>query len=371
MVVFRGNDVVQVVFVHGVNTRVDAAYAARAGARAAAWKDIAFHGAACELHTPYWGGNAVEPRFGLACIPSKTAAYQQLGTHGRQTSEPLLSAALADFGALVGSLAAAAIEDRPDDPEAGMLWSAAARYVAKLPQPGWVQDMRNDAAFLQRLADELSNEAAKVSLGPLGSLAAAALRLSRSGPDLINGAVAEKVRKHMPSGSAFFGDALSYVHSGTARDHIRAGLSAAIVEVAAMAALAGERLVLVGHSFGGVLLYDLLARPDEVGLGAVKVDLLLTVGSQVGLFEEFGLFDPPDAARAAGKSARPTGVAAWLNIFDHLDLLAYGAAPAFDGVEDLIVDTVAGLANAHTAYFDNPVFYQRLHGRLKGLGLLS
>ena len=46
----------------------------------------------------------------------------------------------------------------------------------------------------------------------------------------------------------------------------------------------GDKLIAVGHSMGGVILYDLLSDPDKP-LGDLKLDLLVTVGSQVGVFE--------------------------------------------------------------------------------------
>lgn len=63
-------------------------------------------------------------------------------------------------------------------------------------------------------------------------------------------------------------------------------ITASLDEVARDAAVRGEPLVVLAHSMGGNIVYDVLShfRQD------IRVDLLVTVGTQVGFFEELKLF---------------------------------------------------------------------------------
>jgi pimeloyl-ACP methyl ester carboxylesterase len=165
----------------------------------------------------------------------------------------------------------------------------------------------------------------------------------------------------------FAGDAFVYLNKrGTP------GSPGPIVEIVltairgAMAAKTEQdaKLVIIAHSFGGEIVYDILTRfaPD------LEVDVLITVGSQVGLFEEMKLYlasssfipnDPP-----AGKVPKPTNLKRWLNVFDSNDVLSYRAAPVFAEVSDYHYDTGYSTLQAHGGYFQRPSFYTRLAARL-------
>ena len=83
-------------------------------------------------------------------------------------------------------------------------------------------------------------------------------------------------------------------------------------------------LVVVGHSMGANILYDILTHYD-----AVKVDALVTVGSQVGLFEELKLFknsDPGIPSREQARVLRPKNVAHWINVLTGATFSALPAA---------------------------------------------
>lgn len=134
----------------------------------------------------------------------------------------------------------------------------------------------------------------------------------------------------------------------------------------------GERLYIIGHSLGGVILYDMLSEPAAAGLpDGFKTDALVTVGSQPGLFQELGLFDhrPAPAPRVA--EAGPEAARVWINVFDPIDPFGFRTTPMFSAPSDCSFDSMTGLLSAHTTYFKRPQFYARLRWRLRQAGVLA
>lgn len=91
--------------------------------------------------------------------------------------------------------------------------------------------------------------------------------------------------------------------------------------------------VLIGHSLGSVVAYELLCAYPEL-----QVDTLLTLGSPLGIRNLiFHRLRPPPAS---GKGAWAGGAAHWVNVADRGDVVALTKAlrPMFEGeVEDHLV----------------------------------
>ncbi|MEV6977442.1 hypothetical protein [Kitasatospora sp. NPDC093806] len=126
---------------------------------------------------------------------------------------------------------------------------------------------------------------------------------------------------------------------------------------AADAGPAGEPLVVVAHSMGGNIVYDIASHfhPE------LEIDVLVTIGSQPGLFAEFSAFHgvPEDLPRPGhGLVPALANVRSWINVVDRSDILCYSAEPVFDGVKDLRYES--GALWAHSAYFKQPNFHARL-----------
>ena len=121
---------------------------------------------------------------------------------------------------------------------------------------------------------------------------------------------------------------------------------------------------MIAHSFGGEIVYDILTYFDPT----LTVDCLISVGSQVGLFEEMKLYVvsqanlPPNPP--LGRLKRPDSIKRWLNVLDTNDILSYLIEPIFDGVNDFHYDTGYSSLSAHGGYFMRPSFYKRLALRL-------
>lgn len=183
-----------------------------------------------------------------------------------------------------------------------------------------------------------------------------------------DGRTSRVARLVAPTVATFFGDVFEYLDKrGTPEQpgEIPAVVVKDLRRAAAAVTDKDPHLVVVGHSLGGVIAYDLLTS----FVPTVHARAFVTVGSQVGLFEELKLFLGSDrAVPAAGvpRLARPGAVDHWINVFDHNDLLSYRVEPLVDGVDEFRYAT-GELLTAHGAYFGQPRFHQRLAERLRDL----
>ncbi len=93
---------------------------------------------------------------------------------------------------------------------------------------------------------------------------------------------------------------------------------------------------------------------------------LATVGSQVGFFGELGVLSPL-TSNPDGKLAVPGKLKEWRSYYDPDDALAFLAAPVFDRVTDIEIDTRAPFPVAHSEYWNLPGTYQKLAAAVKTL----
>jgi hypothetical protein len=118
-----------------------------------------------------------------------------------------------------------------------------------------------------------------------------------------------------------------------------------------------EPLIVVTHSMGGNILYDILTcyAPE------LKVDVWISAAAQVAQLEEMKLFlvsDKAIAAPAKVKGLKPR-LGYWLNVYDPADPLAFLVAPVFADVDaDVMYRTGASTFKAHGEYFGRASFYQ-------------
>jgi hypothetical protein len=130
---------------------------------------------------------------------------------------------------------------------------------------------------------------------------------------------------------------------------------------------AGDPVVLLAHSLGGVIAFDLLASEDAAVLDRVR--LLVTVGSQVPLLYELRAL----TCDVGYQDQLPAGFGqlTWLNVYDKHDLLGYPGAGLFDGrCRDITLDTGQPFPFAHSAYWDPRAgLYQRVADALRATGL--
>jgi hypothetical protein len=172
----------------------------------------------------------------------------------------------------------------------------------------------------------------------------------------------------------FFGDVFVYL---AARGEAGApGAIPARVLTALRRADAGrltpdEPMVLVTHSMGGQIAYDLVTSilPAEDDAERLRIDFWCATASQVGLFAELRLFLDSKAA-GDGVVPRPdrATLGHWWNVWDHNDFLSYSAAGIVDGVDDESYSSGLSVLNAHGGYLRRPTFFRRFADKLATAG---
>lgn len=385
----------QIVFVHGVAVRKEpdpALYDRGVDDRHRNFREFCLSGEPATFFDPYWGEFGARADSGFASIPRGPGVALGLGggglggaaaaPQGSLEGNALLVAARADFGGMLNTLSLALATE--NDPQARALAAAVGDYAALLDAgtggppatPNWVNDpaLLRDADFLARLREEVGTPApGQTSLG-LGDLfERAGKRILGTAIGLVDGPVEKMVRKLTPQIAYFLGDVFIYLSDGERRRQIRRRIAGDLVTAARNARDGGEKLVVVGHSMGAIILYDLLNDPpavaamdEEIG-SPLTIDLLLTVGTQIGLFEELDLFV---ASRPGIPGRRPPAAQRWWHVYNVMDVLSFAVEGVVEGADQFSIDTSANIVDAHTAYFQSPVFHKRLRKRLQTAGLL-
>lgn len=380
-----------IVFVHGVNNRDGEAYHENEQARDGFLKEIVAPALGMtpnklQVLNPYWGKYGVQFAWGMAVLPNPSAEFEAFGNdaeteaRGRvaglladsHASGNILDMARQDFRAAIDLLYASAMAGAETEEEARDLaksYERAIAYAEANPQPAWLAD-----AELSNFADRL-NHAARASDvetfgagGILDSLKEGVSRLFNAAPDATTEVAGRLLRKKLNATiTRFAGDAFVYLSNRGTVDNPGPIVSTVLSDLRKASAISraeGEPLVVIAHSFGGEIMYDILTHFDP----SIAVDCLITVGSQVGLFEEMKLYKvssptlPPNPP--AGRVVRPASLKRWLNVFDTNDVLSYQLEPVVDGVSDFHYDTGYSSLGAHGGYFMRPSFYKRVAKRL-------
>ncbi|MEU5303306.1 hypothetical protein ACH4YO_04270 [Streptomyces noursei] len=372
------------------------------------------HSPGALLSSPWWGELVAEPAWGWASLAPDEV--ESLGGEGEELLEEAVSEALADAVAGPGqrdveqvltatarvslqwAIDLLALAGDDEESEAGALaelvafCARATEYWAESTGEGtrgdgatffaWLGNVEEDDEFLDRLHDEVADWERRTgrgraaagprpweSFGVESGLPARAVRavhrLRALEVAIRTRPLVAGVRRWAARPVALLvGDVMGYfAERGTLETpgRIVKRIAGSLDEAARDAALRGEPLVVLAHSMGGNIVHDVLSyfRPD------VRVDLLVTVGTQVGLFEELKLFvssdhKVPNPRRP--KVAELPNVGRWLNVLDRSDLLAFAAAPVFAGAEDLVFRT--GAWWAHGGYLTSCDFHARLARRV-------
>lgn len=174
--------------------------------------------------------------------------------------------------------------------------------------------------------------------------------------------------------TVFVGDALQYfAHRGTAA---RPGPIPLRVLTTLAAARAnqrqrpGEPLVVMSHSLGGQIIYDIVTHflPNLPDYANIRIDFWAATASQVGLFEELKLFLASSAEYGPHNPVPfpdKRFLGGWWNVWDPHDFLSFTVNGLIAGVDDEFFDSGLWLTEAHYAGIEQPSFYIALAHKLK------
>ena len=366
------------VFVHGVAARQTPENQAATRQRDDLF--LRLIGDSAPIFDPDWGSNAVKFYQG-GWVPTP-GDHEQLGLGG---SGPSTASAIAARNvpeavdlAFVALLNQRLKENKPLGEDDLAAFEAAVKYLQGGGDKTVFDPNGSDAQFAQTLKEELKDEAPPAQVEALAisdvftAIGGAVKQMTDPIRNIASDGLLRLVRKPLSNKVALFlGDIFVYLRYREADKAIGTynRIFAPIIEGLADAAKATpveKKLLVIGHSLGAVILYDLLRDPRA--LQAIRdktdkdlsIDALVTVGAQPGLFADMGLYDNA----TPGKLPRPACVKRWLNVFDYTDVLSFQCAPFFEGAEDFAFDNVSVALDAHSAYFQRPRFYERLQARL-------
>jgi hypothetical protein len=396
-----------IVFVHGVNNRrLDVDYAEREKQTGRFLVDVfapelGLTLAPESIFFPYWGDHGVKFRWNQASLPSSSDPVEVLSSTSRRASEDFelcIEEARFQYGPgavsfgqvsrnkgflkavdLVWDVASAVMSSDSSHDDLIEGYSASLRYARGNPAPPWAmqaQSLSNEE-FVRQLFNEIEAVRRQVAVAPtetLGlrdwvqSLRSAIDRLNSMPGDAATTVATRLWRKSLhDKASCFLGDIFIYLSQrGTPErpgpivqevlDGLHKGYGAKQP--------GDDRLIVIGHSFGGVIVYDIMTyfAPH------LRFDAFVSVGSQVALFEEMTLYGasrvgvPPNPP--AERLKPPSNFGKWVNVYDTNDVFSFRASTVFEGPDDYRFDTGYGLLEAHGGYFSRPSFYRRLAKRL-------
>jgi hypothetical protein len=395
-----------IVFVHGVNTRkgpgYDAQLAVTKNFLGQYLKGATINGKQLQkvddIRFPYWGDLGTSFAWNMASLPRRDlqalggvadadlraiAATLKDASKSTLGDEPLITIAKQDFTLAVEVLASLSLEDPPSGKEAEVARFAVAiqTYARNEPAPAWLSTITTDEQFIGslKLAVDADNTIQAQGLGDAFNAIAKAARKLKDSVKGLTGKAADNVGDFASSKllgwareplnetlGRFFGDIFIYF-DGRGDKSKPGEISRLILEDfdAAAAAADNEPLIVIGHSLGGVITFDLLShyRPD------INVDLFVSVGSQVAHFEEIKLYRSSDKTIKLGaKAPTPPNISHWINVFDKVDVFSYACSDVFDRVDvDAEYDTKTYVVKSHGEYFKQARFYERLRERIDQL----
>jgi hypothetical protein len=401
-----------IVFVHGVNVRYDPQSDPYVKARSALFRRYALQsntpdGPKPLVLNPYWGEFAAHFPWGFGGLPA--GSFESFGDapaiDGILDLHPSLASLIDRPERALVDVAQNSLETAID-----ALWRAAAidlddtaiaafvdvterigAYVDANPRPAWLDGLADDRDLLERLIEEASRfnsngdsagTRSRPAIEMFGAdgfsdrlrtafsrmqdgLFRAADGIRRAATGARRPADVMFLRARTPFHKllvTFLGDVFVYFRQREARSSpIADVVSRDLLAGAAERDATGEALIVVAHSMGGIIVYDLLTS----ALSDLHVDTLVTAGSQIAVIEELKLFTSSDRTipnSSQKKVSKPANVGRWLNVFDTTDILGFAAERVFEDVNDHVFAT--GHAWAHGGYFVEPSFHRRLGARL-------
>lgn len=387
-----------IVFVHGVNNRKDKTFRdneeGRSGfLRRIVGPSLGLGPGEIKMFNPYWGDEGAKFSWGMAVLPTLKEGHESFGgsLDGFTQADIHTMELLPDAGQttdivdlarknlvvavdLAYGSALARIKNQELAEGLAESFQRAMSYAETNPNPEWLTQAqpKNFVDLLNNAIEPREWESA--GAGEIfQALKEGASRLIHLLPGAGTEVAYAFTRKKLnETVTRFAGDAFVYLAKRGTKDDpgpivkiVMDALRKAQQEMSTSGK--DKKLIVLVHSFGGEIVYDILTHFDP----SIQVDCLVSIGSQIGLFEEMKLYLASDQGIGLGriipKVPKPPNIGKWLNVFDTNDIFSYQASAVFDGVEDFAYDTGYGALGAHGGYFLRPSFYVRLAKRLAHL----
>lgn len=392
----------QVVFIHGVANRrkgdVDDGFDQAVAKRNLLFNTWVFDRKA-QFHNPYWGDLGGRLRADGVCVPTKKSPLEAYGAPNELPEVALVGDPQFGFGLAGKQMKALALQDREgfvdvllstsdpvvQDPEEYAALAVRLRGFTEQGDWSWLPGTKDDADLMERLAAAVANfqpTSPHESFGPgdlLNQVRSGFKRAVDSVIDKTSDALMLKFKPAITNGAAaFLGDAFVHFDTRNEADVLNPIAAKVLHDLTAawQAAQAnGQKLVVVVHSFGGTVLWELLTFYRQHLPPGLRIDAVISVGTQIGLFLELDVYGAKLADLGVHdlrtqKVPKPAGVGAWLNVLDYADPLGFQLAPLVEGVRDHEFNTVGNLLNSHNLYFTRESFYRRTRVRLQELGVI-
>jgi hypothetical protein len=134
-----------------------------------------------------------------------------------------------------------------------------------------------------------------------------------------------------------------------------------------------EPVVVLSHSMGGQIIYDLVTYflPRALAVDRIRIDFWCATASQVGLFEEMKMFLASSknySAKQGNLTPYPSlsHLGGWWNVWDPNDFISYTAKPIIAEVDDESYNSGMSVLGAHGGYLQYASFYRKFAKKLKG-----
>lgn len=391
------------VFVHGVSNRDTPEYRDNEVARDACLRQyvaprLEMDGQKMAILNPYWGEHGVTFRWHQASLPEAFDAMETFGAGLEPEALRIATDIVAPLAPVTDDIVAiarysltnaidvvwgSALSAAESEDQAMVLAQssqAAFDYTVAHPAPDWLLTVSHDNfvdVLLYHIERHAAMQAAPTvqdtvkweSFGgmPLrDELSEGLSRFTALAPATMSAITLRLGRKKAHLGAALFlGDIFEYLTKRGDRSDpgpIVTTVLNALRSAHEQAQADASKLIIIAHSLGGVITYDILTHFAPT----LAVDVFITVGSQVALFEEMGLYKHPlpSINAPAERLHRPANIKRWINVLDPNDVFSFRAEGVYIGVTDFKYDTGYGLKQAHSGYFHRPSFYRRLGERL-------
>lgn len=171
--------------------------------------------------------------------------------------------------------------------------------------------------------------------------------------------------------AAFLGDVLTYIRNrgdASAPGPIPCRALEHLHKAAIERELRQEPLVVISHSMGGQIIYDIVSHflPNRSVDYPIYIDFWCATASQVGFFEEtkHHIDSSPQYRTGTPVPFPYTHVKHWWNVWDPNDILSFTATGIIEGVYDEYIDTGHSLLGAHDGYLKSIRFFRKFNERL-------